>query len=274
MPELPEVETTMRDLLRAGIAGRRIGSVSVARPRCVAPLTAAEFAGKVRHETVTGLRRRGKYLVWALNGKERLLLHLRMSGRLLLNRSAAASGHDVLVLRFDDGRALHFHDPRKFGRCLWTGRPEEILARLGPEPLENSFSAAVLADSLRNRRRIIKALLLDQCFLAGLGNIYTDEALWTARIAPRRPGDSLLADEIRRLHRAIRSVLRGGIEAGGTSLGDGRANFRLPSGKRGNNAPRLKVYGRAGEKCPRCGRAIERIILAGRGTHRCAGCQR
>ncbi len=274
MPELPEVETIARDLRAAGLPGRVFSCAQVSWPRAVAEPAVDEFCRRLAGRRIAGVGRRGKFLVIALCGGGELLLHLRMSGRLeLCGPEAARLPHEHVVFRFRDGGELRFHDTRKFGRLYLTEDAGRILGRLGPEPLGASFTAASFFRALKAHRRRIKPLLLDQGFLAGLGNIYTDEALWEAGIHPGRPADTLSAPEAARLHRAIRRVLRRGLNNLGTSLGTGQANYYSVGGRRGRNADALRVFRRTGEPCPRCRSPIVRIVLGGRGTHFCPACQ-
>jgi len=177
------------------------------------------------------------------------------------------------VLQLDQANELRFHDTRKFGRLFLTQTPETVLAKIGPEPLEKSFTRKRLRHLLQGKRRQMKPLLLDQTFIAGLGNIYVDEALWSARIHPLRVSSSLTENEISALHKAIRLVLRRGLKNMGTSLGTGKGNFYSVAGRKGRNADELKVFRRNGEACPRCQALIERLNVAQRGTHICPVCQ-
>jgi formamidopyrimidine-DNA glycosylase len=259
MPELPEVETVARGL-QAALVGRTIVDVKVLWARSVASPDPDTFARRLTGQTVASVGRRGKWVVVALESGDTLLAHLRMSGRLVVDSEACLdSSHLRALFLFDDGQRLSFVDARKFGR-LWLGSdPAEVLGGLGPEPLADEFTAEWLAQTLGQRRGHIKPLLLDQRFLAGLGNIYTDEALWRARIHPLRQANTLTAAETRRLHEGIQAVLRAAIAGGGTTL----AEF----------AGHLAVYGRAGEVCPHCGAIVERITVGQRGTHFCPRCQ-
>jgi len=178
----------------------------------------------------------------------------------------------VLVLA--DNRQVHFHDTRKFGRFRLVDDPTLHLAALGPEPLENAFTPAVLRRQLAGKRRMIKPLLLDQTCVAGIGNIYADESLWLARIHPTRRADTLTQPEIVRLHGAIRAVLTKAVAAEGTTLGHGATNFYSVAGRRGRNADALQVFRRTGEPCPRCGHVITRLVVGQRGTHVCPKCQK
>lgn len=221
--------------------------------------------------------RRAKYIRILLDNGQVLLIHLRMTGRLRLRiggEPADILPHDRLIFSFADGRALHFHDTRAFGRVrLIDGPTAPPLDRLGPEPLTPAFTSARFAQALRTHRRMLKPLLLDQTFLAGMGNIYVDEALWSARLHPMRTAAGLAPHEVRRLHRAIRSVLGRAVVLGGTTLGSGSTNFYSVAGRRGDNLHRLRVFRRQDEPCPRCGTLLKRARLAQRGTHWCPSCQ-
>jgi formamidopyrimidine-DNA glycosylase len=179
-----------------------------------------------------------------------------------------------LILRLDAGRELRFRDTRKFGRWYLLDDAETKLGGLGPEPLSPKLTAQAFGRRLAARKAMLKPLLLNQTFIAGLGNIYVDEALWDAGLHPERTSDSLRAAQRRRLHRSIRKVLRRGIESTGTSLGAGLTNFRTLEGGYGSNKDNLKVFRRAGQPCLRCGTAIKRMIVGQRGTHICPRCQR
>jgi len=284
MPELPEVETIARGL-RASLVGRTVVGVEVRWARSLIPPDPTTFARRLVHrgQVVTDVTRRGKWVVITLSGGDTLLVHLRMTGQLVLEPGGGYgkppySGgecpddrHVRALLFLDDGRRLRFSDQRKFGRIVLTAKPQQVLGDLGPEPLGDDFTPARLREMLAQRRGRIKPLLLNQRFLVGLGNIYTDEALWQAGIHPLRRADTLSPAEVRRLHRAIRSVLRAAIASGGTTLPD--AAYQQPDGRSGEFASRLAVYGRVGQPCPRCGTTIERIKISQRGTHLCPRCQ-
>ncbi|MCA1808700.1 MAG: DNA-formamidopyrimidine glycosylase, partial [Lentisphaerae bacterium] len=180
--------------------------------------------------------------------------------------------HQHLALWLDDGRILQYRDTRKFGRWRLTETPDDILSALGPEPLDAAFRWTDLYRRMQHSSRRLKPLLLDQTFLAGLGNIYVDEALWLARLHPCRSAADLTQDQARQLYRAIRRVLRQGIRHGGTTLGEGLGNFNSLNG-RGGNREKLQVFQRAGRPCPRCGQDITRMRVAQRGTHICPSCQ-
>ncbi len=273
MPELPEVETVARGL-RASLVGCAIVEVEVRWARSIAAPNPTAFAQRLKGQMVAKVGRRGKWIVIALNGGDVLLVHLRMTGQLLHRVDSGDSSDDryirVLFL-LDDGRRLCFSDMRKFGRMVLTADPDDVLGALGPEPLADDFTAVQLGELLAQRRGRIKPLLLDQRFLAGLGNIYASEALWRASVHPLRAADSLSPDEVGRLHGGIRAVLRAAIAAGGTTLAD--AAYQQADGRAGEFASRLAVYGREGESCPRCGATIERVKVGQRSTYLCPRCQ-
>ena len=275
MPELPEVETVVRDLRAHGLEGAVIRDLVVRWPRTVAGLPPADFVKALRGRAVTGVTRRAKYIVLALDSGSRLLIHLRMTGKLRFIPAGERPGkHDHVIIAFDGQRRLVFNDTRKFGRFLLCPASSDPFSNLGPEPLEDTFTVAALRKRLEGKRRMIKPLLLDQATVAGLGNIYVDESLWHAKIHPERRADTLSPLEIRRLHTAIRAVLRHAVDNGGTTtLGDGATNFYSVAGHRGRNADALNVFRRDGLPCPRCGRILARSVVGQRGTHFCPACQ-
>jgi formamidopyrimidine-DNA glycosylase len=271
MPELPEVETVARGL-RTTIPGRTITEVNVLWARSVIPPQPDAFARRLKGQTITDVGRRGKWIVVSLDTSDTLLIHLRMSGRLIVEEEACLDSRHLRVLLFlDDGRRLSFVDQRKFGRLHLTDDPGQVLAPLGPEPLSDAFTPERFAEMLSRRKGRIKPLLLNQRFLAGMGNIYTDEALWRAHIHPLRPANTLSFAEVQRLHEAIRSLLTAAIANGGTTLDD--EGYRQADGQPGEFRGKLVVYGREGRPCPRCAKAIERIVVSQRGTHFCPRCQ-
>jgi formamidopyrimidine-DNA glycosylase len=274
MPELPEVQTIVDDLIAAGIIGHDIVAASVYWPGSVAGLASTEFCRRITGRRLTGIRRRGKYIVIDLQPEGTLLIHLRMSGRILLTDPAAPRlKHQHVILELNRRCQVRFQDPRKFGRLHLVRDAKEILNRLGPEPLEASFRASVFGHRLRLKKRAIKPLLLDQHFIAGLGNIYVDEALWDARIHPLANTRSLSDRQIIGLHRSIRKVLRVALKYGGTALGNGLSNFHSIGSHRGQNRTQLKVFRRTGQACLRCGHPIERLMVGQRSTHICPRCQ-
>jgi formamidopyrimidine-DNA glycosylase len=273
VPELPEVETIRRGL-EPLVVGRRIERAAIRDPRLTRPFDPDDVARQIQGERITGLGRRGKYLVVRFESGRFLLIHLRMTGNFRVAGSDPADGpHDRAVLRLDNGSDVIYRDIRRFGTWLLV-EPQELepylAERVGDEPLDEAFHAAALATRLAGRRAPIKSALLDQRTVAGMGNIYADEALWRARIHPLRPAGELERDELRRLHRALRDALRMGIARQGATL----SNYATPDGASGRMQEEFKVYGREGEPCPRCGTPIEKIRAAGRGTHYCPNCQR
>lgn len=274
MPELPEVETVARDLARQ-LEGHRI--VAVERldwPRMVeVPADPAGFAAALAGRTIVAVGRRAKWLLLHLDADLTLALHLRMSGAVYVPPAdEAPDKHVHLIVRLDDGRALYFRDMRKFGRArlLDAAGLAALDAAHGPEPLEEAFTPAVLAERLAGRSTRLKPLLLDQAVVAGLGNIYVDEALWLSRLHPERPAAGLGRKEVEALHAAIREVLTLSIARRGSTFRDYRTGY----GEAGGNQAFFNVYARGGEPCPRCGGPISRTLLAQRGTHYCPSCQR
>ncbi|MEB3328748.1 MAG: bifunctional DNA-formamidopyrimidine glycosylase/DNA-(apurinic or apyrimidinic site) lyase [Candidatus Sericytochromatia bacterium] len=272
MPELPEVETAARDLT-AQAAGACIVAVEhLDWPRLIEPPGPEAFRAAVTGRRITHVGRRAKWLLMSLADSLMVGIHLRMSGSIFVAEARAPrDSHTRLVLRLDDGRALVLRDVRKFGRVRLLDAPSlaALEATLGPEPLAGSFTAPWLAQALRRRTTRLKPLLLDQAFLAGLGNIYVDEALWRARIHPERAADTLTAAEVGRLHEAIQAVLTAAIARRGSTLRD----YRTGTGEVGGNQAHFQAYGRTGEPCPRCGTPIARLVVGQRGTHLCLRCQ-
>ena len=272
MPELPEVET-VRAGLKPKLVGRRFEDVRIVDSRLTRPLDPAEVAAELTGERVRAVDRRGKYLILRFESGLVLLIHLRMTGTLVHSRNGAPiKGHVRAVVRLDDESDVVYRDVRRFGTWLVLRADEldaYLAARLGREPLEASFSAADLGERLGGRKLPLKAALLDQRTVAGVGNIYADEALWRARLRPTRPAGDLDARELRALHRGLRRALEAGIERQGATLRD----YRTPDGIAGTMQHEFKVYGRAGEPCPRCGAPIAKTRLGGRGTWFCPDCQ-
>ncbi|MDI6768810.1 MAG: bifunctional DNA-formamidopyrimidine glycosylase/DNA-(apurinic or apyrimidinic site) lyase [Anaerolineales bacterium] len=264
MPELPEVETIVR-ALRPALVGKSILSADLRWPRSLAAPTPLAFARRVKGQKIEEVSRRAKYFILHLSSFS-LLIHLRMSGDLLVKEGAyIPAKHDRLHLRLSDDTTLVFSDPRKFGRLWLTADPEEVLGDLGPEPLDPSFTPQIFYERLHIRRRQLKPLLLDQTFIAGLGNIYTDEALHMARLHPLAQSDSVTAEQVEALWRAVREVLEEGIRSNGTSI-----DWVYRGGEFQNQ---LRVYGRAGQPCPVCATKIERLVIGQRGAHFCPACQ-
>lgn len=272
MPELPEVETVRRAIAPV-LEGARLAHVEIRDARLVRPFDPVIVAGELVGERVAEVGRRGKYLIVGFESGRALLVHLRMTGSLRHARRGALADdpHTRAVLRLDNGSDVAYRDVRRFG--TWElFEPGELAAylapRLGPEPL-GPLSAARLGGRLDGRRAPLKSALLDQRTIAGLGNIYVDEALWQSMLHPLRVAGSLDDTELARLHRAIRSVLRKGLERQGSTLRD----YALPDGAYGTMQDEFRAYGRGGEPCERCGSALVRIVVGGRTTTFCPRCQ-
>jgi formamidopyrimidine-DNA glycosylase len=276
MPELPEVETVRRGLAPV-LEGSRIVRVLVRRPDLRRPLP-DDFAGRIEGRRVLSCGRRGKYLLIHLDDGQVLIVHLGMSGRILIFRDALPplDAHDHVIFETDGGVTIRYNDQRRFG--LMDLAPADtldshpLLAGLGPEPLGNAFSGPILAQRLAHRSSPLKSALMDQSVVAGLGNIYVCESLFRAGLSPRRKAGTVGPVRARRLADAIRQVLGEAIEAGGSSLRD----HRLPSGELGYFQHTCAVYGREGEPCPgcTCGGAVRRIVQSGRSTFYCPRRQR
>lgn len=268
MPELPEVETVRRSLLP--LVGRRIEVVEVREPRLRLRI-AADFAVRLRGRSIEAIERRGKYLLFRLDGGLTLLAHLGMSGALLVQPTRTGAVHDHVCLQLDDARFLVLNDPRRFG-ILKLGRGEDFreLRNVGPDPLSEQVTAERLYAATRRRKKPIKNLLMDQGLLAGIGNIYANEMLYVAGVRPTRPAGRLSRAEVQRLYEAMRAVLQDAIQLGGSSISD----YRDGDGRTGYFQLTLKVYDRAGQPCDRCGTTVRRIVQAGRSSFYCRVCQR
>jgi formamidopyrimidine-DNA glycosylase len=274
MPELPEVET-IRLELEPHLVGRRFERVEINDHRLVRPFEPMAVAAELEGERVTALERRGKYLIVRFESGRALLVHLRMTGSLRHAEpgSLPVDPYRRAVVRLDDGSDVAYRDVRRFGTWLLL-EPNQLdpylALRIGREPLERGFTTRRLGERLAGRSAPVKAALLDQRTVAGLGNIYVDEALWRAQVHPLRPAGTLDQDELARLTRGIRAALKAGIERQGASLRD----YSTPDGRRGRMQEEFQVYGRAGEPCARCGTPIDKIRVGGRGTWYCPACQR
>jgi formamidopyrimidine-DNA glycosylase len=271
MPELPEVETIRRQLA-PHLDGRTIVGAQVLDPRWTRPEQPAAVEAELRGAVVERVSRAGKYLVWALSGERYLLMHLRMTGTLLFD-PVAPPPHTRVIFELDDGHRLVYVDPRRFGTGHLVfgeaARDEYLTSRIGIEPLTAEFTVEHLRSLARDRTAPIKAFVLDQRRIAGVGNIYADEALFRAGIHPLRPAGRLTAAEWARLRDGIEEALSAGIEAKGASIDD----FRHLDGARGSFQDRFLVHRRAGKPCPACGRPIRKIVVGGRGTYVCEHCQ-
>jgi len=275
MPELPEVETYVRELAPE-LTGHRVLGAQIHWARTIASPDAEHFPSLIAGQRFATLGRRGKYMLLRLESGMTLVVHLRMTGHLRVESNAAViDRHTHVIMPLDDGRLLLFQDPRKFGRIWLVPDVEEVLMRLGPEPLEGLFTVDGFAMQLSGRAASIKTLLLDQRIVAGVGNIYADEALFRAGIHPARPAGSLSLDCVAALHTAIRAVLADGIAKAGSSLGKSRLqNYVRPGGAWGGFQDEFKVFRRTGLPCLVCSSPVERIVLGQRSTHFCPACQR
>jgi len=265
MPELPEVETIAR-VLKPELVGRTILFADLRWARTLAIPSPVQFKKQIVGQEIMDISRRAKYLIIHLKTYN-FLVHLRMSGDLVIRAGKIKpEKHDRLLLYLSDQNYLAFNDTRKFGRVWLTNQPEKILGKLGPEPLERNFTAQWLFENLHQRKRSLKSLLLDQTFIAGLGNIYTDECLHIAQLHPLAASNNVTQQQAGALYKAIRSVLKEGIRRNGASIdwvyrgGDYQNHFR--------------VYGRDGSQCLVCGATIQKFKVGQRGTHICPNCQR
>ncbi|MCA9894787.1 MAG: DNA-formamidopyrimidine glycosylase [Anaerolineae bacterium] len=270
MPELPEVETVVRGI-RPDLVGKTITSMWTDWPKSISTPTPEAFEAQAVGQTIKAVGRRAKYIVIELEDAY-LLVHLKMTGRLYV--APASTDHDAdrwvhVKFGLDTGEQLRFSDSRKFGRVYLTDELEAITGPLGPEPLEDDFTLEVMKARLEGRSKVIKALLLDQTFVAGIGNIYADEALFRAKIHPMRKSDSLSDDEISRLYETIRAALADGVEHEGASINW----YRKADGNKGNSQEHFYAYGRDGQPCKVCGTTMAKIRVAQRGTHFCPTCQ-
>ncbi|MBI5029844.1 MAG: bifunctional DNA-formamidopyrimidine glycosylase/DNA-(apurinic or apyrimidinic site) lyase [Chloroflexi bacterium] len=272
MPELPEVETAVRDL-RPHLLGRTITGATVRWKRTVAIPSATAFVKQIRGYKITALTRRGKHLVFHLHSKSKdrkyLLVHLRMTGGFCIDEQRIRRDkHMHVCFQLDNGLELRFRDPRKFGRMWLVDDPDQVVGKLGPEPLD--ISLREFHRLFETRRGNLKPLLLNQTFIAGIGNIYADESLWYARLHPLRRAESLTQDERARLYRAIRKVLTGAIAVGGTSID---VMYKRVNGMSGRFVESLRVFDQEERPCRRCGTVIEKTVVGQRGTHFCPTCQ-
>lgn len=269
MPELPEVETVAR-ALRPQLVGRMITGVRNTWRRHIARPAFEDIVERLKERKFTAVSRRGKYLLFSLDSPDTLIIHLRMSGHLAVEDSDQPSDkHTHTIIELDGNKELRFRDTRKFGRVYLVQDPQEILKKLGPEPLDDLFTQEVLEELLSSRKRVLKPLLLDQSIIAGIGNIYADEALHYAGLHPQRRSDTLDTVEIARLYDGIRYALELGISREGASI----SSYLKPDGEKGSMQNDVAVFRRTGAPCFRCGHTIKRMVLGGRSTHYCPNCQ-
>ncbi len=263
MPELPEVETVVR-YLRPNLEGETICRLEFLWPKTAAT---PDLPDKARGRMIQAVRRRGKF-IWLELEKGNLLVHLRMTGHLTFTPPEPLK-HITAKMELDSGRKLYLRDTRKFARIYWAATAEDFFSGLGPEPLDPNFTTEAFHEKLKKHSRRIKPLLLDQSFLAGLGNIYVDESLFVAGIHPETPADTLSLEQAQALLRAIRNILSRAIEAQGTTV----FSFQFGDNKTGGFQKQLQVYHRGNDPCPRCGAPIQRLVVAQRGTWICPRCQ-
>jgi formamidopyrimidine-DNA glycosylase len=287
MPELPEVETVCRQL-EPELEGRRIERLEVLDARWARPVPAEELEAAASGSAIEGLGRRGKYLLLRLDGERTLVMHLRMTGNLVLvdgerkldpsegmrlyeGERTASERHLRARFHLSDGRELWFTDPRRFGEAFLVDDAglEARFARLGAEPLSDEFTPEVLGEAAANRTAPLKSFLLDQSRVAGVGNIYADEALFRAKLHPLSPAGSMRPEHLQELRDAIVDALEAGLENGGASIDD----YRDGRGEKGRMQDEFLVHTREGESCPRCGGTIARIVVSGRSTYYCPSCQ-
>lgn len=257
------------------LEGRRFEAVEITDARLTRPHDPFEVARELEGERVTKADRRGKYLIVRFESGRALLVHLRMTGSLRHAKAGELKDdpHQRAVVKLDDGSDVAYRDVRRFGTWLLL-EPSDvdtyIDARVGREPLEDAWKAKHLAEKLEGRRAPVKAAILDQRTVAGVGNIYADEALWRAQVHPLTPANELTPDQVKAVHKGIRASLQAGVRRQGSTLRD----YKLPDGSSGSAQDKFKVYGRAGHPCERCGTPIDKIRAAGRGTWYCPNCQR
>lgn len=268
MPELPEVQTVVNGL-KEDLVGDRITCITPIWEKVLSNFIPSDLFIKGRMTLIQDVTRRAKFIIIHFPSSI-LAIHLRMTGKLFFPVANQIPKHTTAVIKLDSRKKLIFHDTRKFGRIYLYNDLTPINERHGPEPLGKNFSVGWLHRALQQRKRNIKALLLDQSFLAGLGNIYVDESLWAAGIHPGSISNALPAARIRRLHEAVQAILKAAITAKGTTIID----FSYLNGQSGRYTSQLRIFGRKGQPCITCGRDIEKIKVAGRGTYVCSRCQK
>jgi formamidopyrimidine-DNA glycosylase len=269
MPELPEVET-IKNELAPHIIGRTITGIVLFWERIVRQPSANEFRERIAGKKIVGLGRRGKYLLVQLSDGDTLIIHLRMTGSLWQTPPSEGLKFVRAVINLDNKTSIYFRDPRKFGKMWLVTDVDCVTGALGPEPLQPAFTLEILSSRLKRHHIPIKAALLDQGIIAGVGNMYADEALFVAKIHPMRPADCLTSDEMKRLHAAISQVLLTGIGNKGASI----ENYYRPDGSKGSAHTEFKVAHQRDAVCPRCGTPIQYIKVRGRGTYFCPKCQK
>jgi formamidopyrimidine-DNA glycosylase len=267
MPELPEVETIKNEIAPYTV-GRKIASVDILWDGMVKQPSPADFKKLITGRVIKDLTRRGKYLFFHLDKNGILMMHMKMTGSLLVNPEN--SRFTRAVLHMEGGTQIHFADARKFGKMWLEKDTDAVFSKLGPEPLDKDFTVKTLTDIFHGRSAPVKAVILDQALVSGIGNMYADEALWDSRLHPARPASSLTPAEVKRLHASIIKVLKKGIAAKGASVRD----YTRPSGEPGHAHDEFIVAHGAGQNCPACHSPIQRIVVRGRGTYLCPKCQK
>ena len=268
MPELPEVET-IKSELSPHLIGRRFTDVTVRDAKAVRQPSVEEFRQKLTGKKINSLERRGKYLIFHLSDGMALIIHLKMTGVLLLNPEQTDQ-HARVIFNLDNGSQLIFIDRRRLGALWLVEKEQAITGKLGPEPLTPEFTTKTLAERLQKHKAPIKAVLLDQTFIAGIGNMYADEALFAARIHPLKKANSLSPKEIQNLHKAVVKVLRSAIDSKGASID----TYKRPDGQFGTAHSNFSVAHRGGKSCPVCGTLIQRLAIRNRGSYFCPKCQK
>jgi formamidopyrimidine-DNA glycosylase len=271
MPELPEVET-VKNQIAPYIIGRTITKVTLLWDRMVKGQDPQDFVKRIAGQKITDVTRHGKYLIVHLGSGHKMIIHLKMTGSLILgnNNDTEPPLYSRAVIHLDDGQNIYFRDPRKFGILNLVKDTLEIDAKLGPEPLEAAFTLPIFTEGLLKRSAPVKSVILDQKFIAGVGNMYADEALFLAKIDPRRPANKLKKAEIKRLYAAIQDVLIAGIKYGGASV----VTYYHPDGSVGTAHQHFNVAHNLTKECPVCGGPVKRIVVGGRGTYYCPKCQK
>jgi formamidopyrimidine-DNA glycosylase len=268
MPELPEVET-IKNEISPHVLDHVITGVTVNDPKIIQKLSLPQFSAGVKGQKIVSLERRGKYLILHLNGGKTLILHLRMTGSLMVN-PAGADKYSRAIIHLDNGSNIVFSDRRRLGVIWLADKKEDVISKLGIEPFDEKFTALHFRKLLKNRTAPVKAVLLDQHFIAGIGNMYADEALFAAGIHPEKKADRLTVSEINRLYEAIQAVLLKAIANKGASVD----TYRRPDGVNGTAQEEFRVAHRLGKNCPVCGTPIQRISIRNRGSYFCPKCQR
>jgi len=268
MPELPEVET-IKNALLLRIKGCTITGIELIRDKSVHKPTPKQFCEQLLKQRIEDIRRRGKYFLFDLSGGEILGIHLKMTGVLLLENKIKLQKHSIAIFRMENRFSLHFVDQRKFGSLWLVDDENEIVGNLGPEPLGQGFTTEILGNTLRRHTIPIKALICDQNAIAGIGNMYADEALYEASIHPLTPSNRLNKNQVTTLHKSIIKVLEKGIAHNGASI----RHYQLPDGAQGMAHTQFRVAHRIGKNCPVCGTPVNRICIRGRGSYFCPVCQ-